>query len=41
MDKVDKNLTKIALFRRKEIRKTIYKNEWWFDINDVIVALTD
>jgi DNA-damage-inducible protein D len=41
MDKVDKNLTKIALFRRKEIRKTIYKNEWWFVINDVIVALTD
>ncbi|MBA3047289.1 Bro-N domain-containing protein [Patescibacteria group bacterium] len=33
--------TKIALFRKKEIRKTIYQNEWWFVINDVIEALTD
>lgn len=33
--------TKIATFKEKEIRKTIYKNEWWFVINDVIQALTD
>src|SRR3989338_8178253 len=33
--------TKIAIFRKKEIRKTIYKNEWWFVINDVIESLTD
>ncbi len=33
--------TKIAIFRKKEIRKTIYKNEWWFVIADVVVALTD
>ncbi len=33
--------TKIAIFRRKEIRKTIYKNEWWFSVIDVIAALTD
>ena len=33
--------TKIAIFHKKEIRKTIYKNEWWFVITDVIEALTD
>ena len=33
--------TKIAIFRKREIRKTIYKNEWWFVVNDVVLALTD
>jgi len=33
--------TKIALFKGKKIRKTIYQNEWWFVINDVIKSLTD
>jgi DNA-damage-inducible protein D len=33
--------TKIALFKGKKIRKTLYKNEWWFSILDVIAALTD
>jgi len=33
--------TKIAIFQKKEIRKAIYKNEWWFVITDVILALTD
>lgn len=33
--------TKIAVFKGKEIRKTIYKNEWWFVVNDVIEVLTD
>lgn len=33
--------TKIALFRGKEVRKTIHKNEWWFVIVDVISVLTD
>ena len=33
--------TKLAIFQKKEIRKTIYNNEWWFVINDVIFALTD
>ena len=33
--------TKIAIFRKREIRKTIHKNEWWFVIIDVIAALTD
>ncbi len=33
--------TQIALFKGKEIRKTIHGNEWWFSIIDVIEALTD
>ncbi|MBI4058733.1 Bro-N domain-containing protein [Candidatus Microgenomates bacterium] len=32
--------TKIAVFKGKEIRKTIYKNEWWFSIVDIVEALT-
>lgn len=31
----------LAIFRGKEIRKTLYKNEWWFSVNDIIEALTD
>lgn len=34
-------ITQIALFKKKEIRKTIHGNEWWFVIVDVIAALTD
>lgn len=33
--------TKIAIFRKKEIRKTIFNNEWWFSVVDVCGALTD
>ncbi len=33
--------TNIAVFRGKEIRKTIHNNEWWFVIVDVVLALTD
>ena len=33
--------TKIAIFQRKEIRKTLHKNEWWFSVADVVEALTD
>ena len=32
--------TKIAIFRKREIRKTIHNNEWWFVVNDVVSALT-
>jgi DNA-damage-inducible protein D len=33
--------TRIALFQKKEIRKTLHQNEWWFVISDVVAALTD
>ncbi|MDP2918220.1 MAG: Bro-N domain-containing protein [bacterium] len=33
--------TKIALFKGRKVRKTIYKNEWWFVVEDVVLALTD
>jgi prophage antirepressor-like protein len=33
--------TRIAVFRQKNIRKSVYKNEWWFVIEDIIFALTD
>jgi len=32
--------TKIAIFKGKEIRKTIYNNEWWFSVIDVVEVLT-
>jgi len=35
------NTTKIAIFRKREIRKTLHNNEWWFVVNDVVLALTD
>jgi len=33
--------TKIALFKGKKIRRTIFNNEWWFVVEDVVLALTD
>jgi DNA-damage-inducible protein D len=33
--------TKIALFKGKKIRKTIFNNEWWFSVIDVVEALTE
>ena len=32
---------RIALFQRKEIRRVIHNNEWWFVVVDVVAALTD
>ncbi len=32
---------KLAIFQKKEIRKIIYNNEWWFVIEDVVLALID
>jgi len=32
--------TKIAVFQKKEIRKIIYKNGWWFSVIDIVKALT-
>jgi hypothetical protein len=33
--------TKLAIFKGRKIRKTVHKNEWWFVVEDVVVALTD
>jgi DNA-damage-inducible protein D len=33
--------TRIALFQRKEIRRTIHNKEWWFVVEDVVLALID
>ncbi|MBN1296671.1 Bro-N domain-containing protein [bacterium] len=33
--------TKIAVFKGKEVRKTIHNNEWWFSVADIVEVLTD
>ena len=33
--------TKIALFKGKKIRKTVYQKEWWFSVVDIVEAVTD
>ncbi len=33
--------TRIAIFQRTEVRRTLHNNEWWFVIADVVAALTD
>ncbi|MHB8155372.1 MAG: BRO-N domain-containing protein [Candidatus Omnitrophota bacterium] len=33
--------TKIAIFKGQKVRKTIYKNEWWFVVEDVVVNAKD
>jgi DNA-damage-inducible protein D len=33
--------THTALFKGKNIRKTLYKGEWWFSVVDVIEVLTE
>ena len=37
----DQAITKIAFFQKKEVRKVLHKNEWWFSVADVIEVLTD
>lgn len=34
-------ITKIALFKNKEIRKTTHNGEWYFVLEDVVLALID
>ena len=41
MTDIQNNNYHIALFKGKEIRKIIYKKEWWFSILDIIGILTD
>ena len=31
----------LALFKGRGIRKTVFQNEWWFSVVDVVGALTD
>lgn len=38
---IDTLATKITIFKGRKVRKTIYKNEWWFVVEDVVLALTD
>ena len=33
--------TKLVVFKDKQIRRTLYNNEWWFSIADVAGVLTD
>ena len=37
----DSSQTKISIFRGNNIRKVIYKNEWWFSVIDIVGILTD
>lgn len=36
-----KDSTKIVIFKSKKVRKTLYQNEWWFSVIDVIEAITE
>jgi hypothetical protein len=33
--------TRIAVFKGKEVRKTLYSDEWWFSVVDIVAVLTD
>lgn len=33
--------TRIAVFKGKEVRKTIHNDEWWFSVIDVVEVLTE
>ena len=33
--------TKLVVFKDKQIRRTLYNNEWWFSVADVVESLTD
>ena len=33
--------TKLVVFKDKQIRRTLHKNEWWFSVADVVETLTD
>ncbi|MBU4600913.1 Bro-N domain-containing protein [Patescibacteria group bacterium] len=40
MDQRIDTTTKIAVFKGRKMRKTIYNNEWWFSVIDIVEALT-
>ncbi len=33
--------TKLVVFKNKKIRRTLHNDEWWFVIEDVVLALID
>lgn len=33
--------SKLIVFKGKEIRRTLYNNEWWFVVEDIVLALID
>jgi len=39
MTKQNQTITKIAIFQKKEIRKILHKDEWWFSVIDVVEVL--
>jgi DNA-damage-inducible protein D len=41
MNNLVNQTTRIAIFKGKKVRKTIHQDEWWFVVEDVILALTD
>ncbi|MCL2402634.1 MAG: Bro-N domain-containing protein [Coriobacteriia bacterium] len=41
MTNTEENFDKIVMFKSKDIRRKLWQGEWWFVINDVVVALTD
>ena len=38
---MENDTSKLAVFKGKNIRRTIYHNEWWFSVIDVVELLTD
>lgn len=40
-DKGSNSERRIALFQRREIRRAIHHNEWWFVVEDVVLALIE
>jgi prophage antirepressor-like protein len=33
--------TKLVVFKDKQIRRTMHNGEWWFVVEDVVLALID
>jgi hypothetical protein len=33
--------TRLVVFKNRQIRRTLYNNEWWFVVEDVVLALID
>jgi len=31
----------LVIFQEREIRKTIFNDEWWFSLEDIVFVLTD